>query len=116
MTCSFPRCDVATSQDYQTYDLAIKLRDFLTTELNDVAPKIVLNKLHRRFLDPNRESEEATFNEPIPLQAYNEYHAAVSEAILNMPMPALHLDIHGYSDGSVDPVNWVMFGKLLYHF
>ena len=97
-----------TAKAFQTYDLAIKLRDALANEMNGEVPKMVLNKLHRKFLDPSLEEKEATFNEPIPLQAYKEYHDAISEAISSSLEPAFLLDIHSHGYTSV---NWTMLGK-----
>ena len=108
----FPRCKVYTTKDYQTYDLAGKLQVALESEMNGVAPKLIRSTLHRKFADLNREIEEATFNESIPLQVYTEYHGAISEAVASSPLPAILLDIHGYSDTTGNPpVTWVMLGK-----
>ena len=100
-----------TLQDYETYDLTLKLRDALAAEFSGVVPKTVLNKLHRKYVDVNREKNEATFNEPIPIEVYDEYHASLAEAIATISDPALLIDVHGYHDQSDDPVTWTMFGR-----
>ena len=74
------------------------------------APKIIINELHKKYLDPNLEQEPATFGEPIPTQAYIEYHAAIKAAVDSSPAPALLLAIGGYSDTSTNPVDWTMLG------
>ena len=87
----------------------------LESEMNGVAPKLIRSTLHRKFVDLNRDKEEATFNEPIPLQVYAEYHGAIEDAVASSPLPAMLLDIHGYSDTTGNPpVTWVMLGKLLH--
>ena len=103
------RCKISTTRSTRTNDLAYKLRDALAAELGE-APKIVTNELHKKYLDPNMEQAPATFGEPIPTQAYIEYHASIRAAIASSPAPALLLAVGGYSDTSTSPVDWTMFG------
>ena len=103
-----------TLQDYETYDVAVKLRDALAAQLDNVVPKTVLNKLHRKFVDVNRDIEEAAFGQPIPEQVHAEYHGALEEAIATITTgPGFILDVHGYNDLSENPVTWIMWGKNL---
>ena len=104
-------------QDYETYDVAERLRDALAVQMDNVVPKTVLNKLRRANVDVNREINEAAFGLDIPQQVHAEYHGAVEEAIASIGVsgrPGFILDIHGYNDLSdpvEDRVTWIMWGK-----
>ena len=105
-----------TTKERYTNELALELRDALGPKLGNNYPKYVFNTLHRKHLDPFTAKDEATMNEPIPSQAYDDFHNAISEAISTSTYPALLISIGGYSDTSSNPVNWTMFGKMFEDF
>lgn len=62
-------------------------------------PHLVVSRLHRRKLDPNRESEEAAEGHPLALQAWREYQGFVEHAkarVADVHGNGLFLDVHGH--------------------
>ena len=108
------RCTVVTTSELYTNDLALELRDALGPKLGNNYPKYILNTLDRKYLDPFTDKDEATMNEPIPTQAYNDFHNAILEAIPSSTAcsQALLVSLGGYSDTSSYPVTWTMLGKI----
>ena len=63
-------------------------------------PFVVLNNLHRKKLDANREEFEATAEDPIAGTAWNEYHAFIDSAtqwIRKNFGRGLFIDLHGHN-------------------
>ena len=58
-------------------------------------PHVVYNLLRRRKLDGNREINEATFNVPDAITAYQDYTNFIGKAKLAISGRGLLLDIHG---------------------
>lgn len=104
-------CGVLTLADWQTDDLTHRLR----LEINKLKhdwPKMVINNIHRKKLDANREVGEATFNEEIPMTVYGWYHGNISAGIsMFNGAPGILFDIHGYSNGNEK--DWTMLGYLI---
>ena len=98
--------EVSTVSDWQTDDLAQRIRQEIYNIKGDW-PKLVVCNVHRSKLDANREREAATFNQTIPMAVYDEYHASISEAVSLLSGPGLLLDIHGYGSNSV---SWTILG------
>ena len=95
--------------DWQTDDLTHRLR-LEINKLKDDWPKMVINNIHRKKLDANREVGEATFNEEIPMTVYGWYHGNISAGISMFGgAPGILFDIHGYSNGNEK--DWTMLGK-----
>ena len=45
------------------------------TKLTDIKAHLIINELHRSKFDGNSAIHEATFDEPIAMEAYHDYHA-----------------------------------------
>lgn len=58
-------------------------------------PHVVYNMLSRRKLDANREINEATFNVPDAITAYQDYTNFIKQSRLAISGPGFLLDIHG---------------------
>ncbi|KAK2145291.1 hypothetical protein LSH36_690g04042 [Paralvinella palmiformis] len=101
-------CDVVTSNDLYTQELTRELYTSLCNEFN-ACPPTVINLLHRRKHDPNREKDEGTFGVPDVEQAWDYYHGLLQEIRQNQTDQALLLDIHGHGH----PTVWVELGYLV---
>jgi len=76
------------------------------------APHLVISRLDRSKLDPNRSIEEAAQDDPFAEHAWQEYHAYVDTAralVARDYGSGLYLDIHGHGH----PVDRVELGYLL---
>ena len=63
-------------------------------------PFVVLNNLHRKKLDANREEFEATAEDPVAGTAWNEYHAFIDSAVHLIRKNfgrGLFIDLHGHN-------------------
>jgi hypothetical protein len=83
-------------KDLNTVELATELRQALCDRFGGQCPAAVINLLHRVKLDANRPVDEATFGEPLAVDAYNEYHGYISAERSAMAIPALYIDLHGH--------------------
>ena len=103
MKCDFTllcSCGVVTLSDYQTDDLTHRLHSEIYN-LKQKWPKIIINNVHRKKVDANRERGEATFSEEVPEIVYDLYHTNISAGISMFGgEPGIIFDIHGYSDGN----------------
>lgn len=91
----FVNCAATTVKDSNTRELTEALR----TELHKLTgkyPTAVINKLHRRKLDANRDKAEATFGIAQVEQAWDEFHSYINQSKQAVQGPALFLDIHGH--------------------
>lgn len=87
-----------TGQDRQTLDLALRIREEIK-ELTGSYPYIVLSRLHRLKLDPNREIVEAAQGDPESERAWWEYHTFLEEAtdlVEGGFGEGLYIDLHGH--------------------
>ena len=77
-------------------------------------PHLVINHLHRKKLDANRDIGEAALGNAIAEEAFNEFHQCINEAKETIKADdcvdgtGLFLDIHGHGH----PNNWAELGKL----
>ena len=97
--------------DLETQDLARRIRTALLDRLG-AAPHLVISRLDRSKLDPNRSIEEAAQDDPFAEHAWQEYHAYVDTAralVARDYGSGLYLDIHGHGH----PVDRVELGYLL---
>lgn len=110
--CTGPRseknCKVTTVQDYKTDEVARTVFETINEELG-AYPKMVISKLHRTKLDPNREKNQATMNEAMAEVVYDDYHSALTAAREAIPGNGLLIDIHGHNR----PEEWQMLGYLI---
>ena len=73
-------CDAGLLRDSFTQEIALCLLSRTTFISNNIefTPHLISNQLHRKFLDSNRQQEEAaqgdTRNDGVPLDAWNEIH------------------------------------------
>lgn len=94
------RCTAKIFQDRYTLELANELRDKLGELYNGSKPAMVVNNLHRRKFDANRELPEATFG-VLEVEAafalYDQYINEAKNAIIARGSRGLLFDIHGHS-------------------
>ncbi len=65
---------------------------------------LIISKLHRKELDPNREIKEAAQGSPIAEKAWNDYHAFIAQACaatVKQYGVAFFIDLHGQSHPDV---------------
>jgi len=90
-------CAATTVRDLNTQELTYELREALCVRFNGRCPAAIVNLLHRRKLDPNREVDEATFGVPLAVEVYDEYHGYVTaERTALGDTRGLYIDIHGH--------------------
>lgn len=87
-----------TARDLNTEELA---RDIVTAFAARFGkqPHLVVSKLHRRKLDPNRHILEAAAGHPIAERAWREYHGfieASAAAVRRGPGMGFYVDLHGH--------------------
>jgi glutamine amidotransferase-like uncharacterized protein/N-formylglutamate amidohydrolase len=85
-----------TARDTGTSDLAKAIADKITAQFNK-KPYLVINRAHRKFMDPNRPPQEA-YEEAVTQAVYQQYHDFLSQActeVRDKYQSGLLLDIHG---------------------
>lgn len=90
--------DCTTTADLYTQELATAIVDAVEDRIG-VRPYLVLNKLARTKLDPNREIVEAALGNEDAELAYEEYHGFITDSkriITDKIGKGLLLDIHGH--------------------
>lgn len=90
--------DCTTTIDLNTQELARAIVTAVEDRIG-VKPYLVINKLARIKLDPNREIEEAALGNEYAELAYEEYHGFISDSksiITENVGKGLLLDIHGH--------------------
>ena len=103
-TCSTGRrCSVTTVQDFADFD---PFAERIVEELYDqyrLLPYAVIAKWNRVKIDFNREINEATFNHPKAIKAYEKYHNYLQRAIRKIERKfngtGLLLDLHQHAQG-----------------
>ncbi|CAF0971617.1 unnamed protein product [Adineta steineri] len=103
------RCKVTTVQDFASFDpFTEQIAEELYKTYN-ISPFVVVAKWNRKKIDFNRELEEATFNHPKAIKAYNGYHSYIQRAIKKIQKKfngkGLLLDLHQHGQG-----NYTMVG------
>jgi len=87
-----------TVRDSETDDLAMQLAQVYFEQTGQRA-HLIINRLHRRKLDANREIVEASNGDPRSEQAWREFHAFVDSAsalVTRNHKRGLLVDIHGH--------------------
>ena len=89
----------STVADANTIQLATALSAALSKRTGR-APYVIVNHLHRKKLDANREIEEAAQGNADAERAWREYHAFVDEACADVALRfgnGLYIDLHGHA-------------------
>jgi hypothetical protein len=73
-----------------------------------VKPHLIVSRLHRSKLDPNRDRDNAAQHNPIAELAYDTFHGQIQKVHDLFKGPAIHFDIHGVSIHNLD--NWLELG------
>jgi hypothetical protein len=86
------------TQDRNTQEMARAVRAALFDHTGRY-PHVIISRLHRRKLDPNREIGEAAQDNPFAEHAWREFHRFVEAATGTVTASAgrgLYLDLHGH--------------------
>ncbi len=89
--------------DTNTQELARTLADAVRARTGRHM-HLIISKLHRKKLDPNREVVEAAQNNPAATKAWNEYHGFIAQACaatVKQYGVAFFIDLHGQSHPDV---------------
>lgn len=100
-----------TTRDLNTEELARDIADAFEQRLGR-RPHLIISRLHRRKLDPNREIVEAAAGNPVAENAWHEYHGFIEGAIAESrrtPAIGFYLDLHGHGH----PIQRIELGYLL---
>lgn len=93
-------CRAVVLNDENTQDMARRVNDMIRFKFGDNSYcHLVVNRLGRIKLDPNREEDQAAQSDPLALQAYQEFHAFASQArqaITDSFGRGLLIDFHGH--------------------
>ncbi len=87
-----------TGQDRNTLDLALRIREAIKTQTGSY-PHIILSRLHRTKLDPNREIVEAAQGDPESERAWWEFQTfieAAEEMVAEDYGRGFYIDLHGH--------------------
>ncbi|NNM05051.1 MAG: hypothetical protein HKO65_08095 [Gemmatimonadetes bacterium] len=98
-------------QDRNTLDLALKIRDAVKARTGQY-PFIILSRLHRTKLDPNREIVEAAQGDPEAERAWWEFQTFIDEAealVTEEYGEGLYIDLHGHGH----PIDRLELGYML---
>lgn len=103
--------DAVTVEDART----LELTNLILEELNLLGyqPYVVVNRLHRRKMDANRNRTQATCGDPRALETYDLFHRYLSEARASIEQDfgkGLVIDIHGHGHS----IQQLELGYLLY--
>ena len=86
------------ARDRNTDELAIAIADAIEARFGQ-RPHLILSRLHRLKLDPNREIVEATQGDPLAEQAWREFHGFIEHArarVTEAHGEGFYLDLHGH--------------------
>lgn len=107
-TKNFDKCRVDTDRDEYTDEIAVKVADNIAS-MTKIRPHIILNNLHLRKMDADHNINQATFKNPIAIDAYDEYHDFIRNATETVKGRGLFIDMHGHNHKS----KWIELGYLL---
>jgi len=91
-------CSVSLKADSYTRTIAELARERFG-QLGDGLPHLIISKLHRSKMDPNREEEDAAQGNEEAIQAYRAFHCTVQQVKAGISGPGLLLDFHGQTHG-----------------
>merc|ERR1712055_744542 len=91
-------CKAILYSDSNTHDFAKRSRAAFTKRTG-LVPHLIVSKLHRSKLDPNRAIEDAAQGSPDAEAAYKEFHATIRRVQKTMATSGLLLDFHGQGHG-----------------
>ena len=96
--------------DRNTAELTLAVRDALI-DLTGAAPHVVISRLHRVKLDPNREIVEAAQGDPFAENAWNEFQSYIegARARVGSSGEGMYFDMHGHGH----PADRLELGYLL---
>jgi hypothetical protein len=92
------RTSGVTEADRFTQELTRTIADSITARTG-VRPHVIINKLHRKKLDPNRPIGEAAQGDAAAQQAWRDYQFFLSYArakVVEVAGEGLYLDMHGH--------------------
>ena len=104
------KCIVNNHADRLSSVLALEMRKTIT-EITGHAPHLIISRLHRSKLDPNRERDDAAQHNAIAEQTYDTFHRFTQEAhnmLSKNGESGIHFDIHGYTTHNTD--DWIELG------
>ena len=87
-----------TTRDLNTDELAREVAAAFVARFGK-RPHLVVSRLHRRKLDPNREIVEAAAGNPIAERAWKEYHGFIEASaaeVRRTPGMGFYIDLHGH--------------------
>ena len=87
-----------TARDRNTDELAIALADAIEARFGQ-RPHLIISRLHRSKLDPNREIVEAAQGDPLAEQAWREFHGFIEHAraqVTEAHGEGFYIDLHGH--------------------
>jgi len=89
-------CKIRYVADSRTKDIGEGLYNKLGEKL-DRKPHLIISKIHRSKLDPNREINEAAQGNPTAIKAYNSFHNLIAEVrnSISTSGPGMIYEIHG---------------------
>lgn len=92
-------CSICVStKDAFTRELAMSIKSYYQSE-SACLPHFIINHLHRRKMDANREIVEAANGNPDATNAWNEFHQYIRtarKAVLSNYSSGLQVDLHGH--------------------
>jgi N-formylglutamate amidohydrolase len=87
-----------TTRDLNTDELAREVVAAFVARFGK-RPHLIVSKLHRRKLDPNREIVEAAAGNPIAERSWKEYHGFIEASaaeVRRTPGMGFYIDLHGH--------------------
>lgn len=104
------KCFAVTWADLRSSDFAKVIREEIS-RLTGKTPHLIVSRMHRSKLDPNRFRDDAAQYNAIAGKTYDTFHGwilDVHEKLAARGNPAVHFDIHGYTLHNTD--NWMELG------
>ena len=101
--------DAILTSDYRSNEIAYKIHDHILSTTRR-CPTIIMNILHRSWLDPNRYDDDglATFREEVAEKIYTWYHGNMTALVAKLNGFGIIFDMHGYYNSLV---NWTIIGN-----
>lgn len=108
-TPSVSKCRVVTIRDRHASKMAIEFQNYLEKRLGS-RPHLIVSRLSRYKMDPNRPIDKAANHNPLAEKVYNMFHGFIQQAhdMVALNGPGLHIDVHGYTKHNAD--NWTEIG------